>query len=245
VELLTQLIPERQIFMRTLAIETTDFNGSVALLEDNKVVAEGCLAANQRSAQWLAPLIENVLNSSGWNMQSLQLLAIAQGPGSFTGLRVGITLAKTLAFALKIPVIGVDTLEVLAEQARHLVDANARIHAVMDAQRQELFVATFTSTNFNTSLLQRLGANQILSKADWLESLRAGDVAIGPMMEKWHSALPPDVVIAPLAMQRPLARIVGSLALEAYRQGDAGDMWKLLPHYFRPSYAEEKQGGGK
>ena len=76
--------------MRMLAIETTAFSGSVALLEAGEVVFAAVLPGEQRSAQALAPAVENAMREVGWAMSSLRIIAVAQGPGSFTGLRVGI-----------------------------------------------------------------------------------------------------------------------------------------------------------
>jgi tRNA threonylcarbamoyladenosine biosynthesis protein TsaB len=173
-------------------------------------------------------------------IQSLNLLAVAQGPGSFTGLRVGVTLAKTLAYALQLPVVGIDTLEVLAEQARESCGIGGRLQVIMDAQRQEFFTATFQATA-SPIPLQRLGETKIISRADWLASLIAGDVVNGPPLENIAAELPSGFIIPASSLQRPLARTVGVLAYRAFHRGEAGDLWKLLPNYFRPSYAEEKR----
>src|SRR5688572_22548430 len=116
---------------RLLAIETTTFTGSIALLDEDRIVAEARLPDELRSAQSLAPAIQTLLSHAGWPVNSLNLIAVAQGPGSFTGLRVGVTTAKTLAYALEAEVLGVDTLDVVAAQAQPIT---GRIHPVMDAQ---------------------------------------------------------------------------------------------------------------
>jgi tRNA threonylcarbamoyladenosine biosynthesis protein TsaB len=226
--------------MRTLALETTDFHGSVALLEDLCVMRERNLTAQQRSAQWLAPLIQETMLEQSWTMDSLDLIAVTHGPGSFTGLRVGVTFAKTLAFALQKPVLGIDTLAVLVEQGRSCLPHATRFHAMLDAQRQELFFATFQSEDSERPL-RKITDTQILSRAQWLERLSPGDVVNGPVLANRAEELPINVFKAEPAAWRPQARTVGSLAVQAYKAGERHDLWQLMPQYYRPSYAEEKR----
>src|SRR3972149_6836639 len=94
----------------------------------------------QRTAQILAPGVRDLLDAHDWAPASIQLIAVAIGPGSFTGLRIGVTMAKTFAYAVGAQVIGVNTLAVLAEQARHL---SGPLWTVMGDQRQALYAAKF------------------------------------------------------------------------------------------------------
>ncbi|MGI5832769.1 MAG: tRNA (adenosine(37)-N6)-threonylcarbamoyltransferase complex dimerization subunit type 1 TsaB [Thermoguttaceae bacterium] len=101
---------------KLLAIETTELRGSVAVAEGGILLVERPLAENQRSAQSLVPAIESILESQGWTPPELDAIAVAVGPGSFTGLRVGVTTAKVLAWACRAELFGVDTLEAAAWQ---------------------------------------------------------------------------------------------------------------------------------
>src|SRR5687768_12135976 len=103
--------------MRILALETSGLSGEVALLEGERVIAEQWLDPGQRTARSLAPGMKQILQTAGWQPRDVQLVAVTIGPGSFTGLRVGVTAAKTLAYAVGCEVMGVDTLEVIAAQA--------------------------------------------------------------------------------------------------------------------------------
>ncbi len=219
-----------------LAIETSALGGSVALAEDAGLLAERGLAAGQRSAQGLIPAIDELLRDAGRRVQDVGLIGVTIGPGSFTGLRVGVTTAKTLAYALQSPTVGLDTLDVLAAQAP-AGSPGGRLHAILDAQRQELFAATFAWQGESWS---RTGATAIVPLAAWVDSLSAGDLVTGPAAGRWGAKLPAGVALAPESLREPQAATVARLAFARYEQGQVDDFWKLAPAYYRPSAAEEK-----
>lgn len=144
--------------MKILAIETTDISGSLAAADWKTDPAETpeqnkfnwpsfCfdllpLTEGQRSAQSLAPSINKILASSGWDIADLEYIAVGTGPGSFTGLRVGVTTAKILAWALKTKIIGINTLESMSWNIPR--DSDDRIlSCAVDAQRGEVAVQRF------------------------------------------------------------------------------------------------------
>ena len=100
--------------MRILALETTDKTGSVAALDDCNILAQLMLDQNQRSAQSLAPAMKTLLEQVQWQPKDVQLVGVSVGPGSFTGLRVGVTTAKVFAYAVGADVLGINTLEAIA-----------------------------------------------------------------------------------------------------------------------------------
>jgi tRNA threonylcarbamoyladenosine biosynthesis protein TsaB len=246
--------------MRILAIETSGRECSIAALEGQASAAQllnqVLIAGHQRTAQLLAPAIAQLLTEVAWPASSLQLVAVTVGPGSFTGLRIGVTTAKTLAYAVGAEVIGVNTLAVLAEQAP---SANRPLWAVVDAQRQELFAARFTgdSPHFSpparatpTSADREMGTvplvtgsvpSDILPVADWLAQLRPGDRVTGPTLAKLRARLPDGIEVVDSSLWQPKASTVGQLAWRAYTAGHRDDLWQLAPHYYRPSAAEEKR----
>jgi tRNA threonylcarbamoyladenosine biosynthesis protein TsaB len=223
--------------VRILAIETTALTGSVALLEDDRLIAENTLPSDQRSARSLAPTIQQIVNEAAWDIASLGLIGVAQGPGSFTGLRVGITTAKALAYALKAEVLGVDTLQVLANQLDP--PAAARIHAVFDAQRKQLFAATFRRGQIGL-FVERLSETKVIDLAELVAALAPGDVVVGPIAGQLASTLPPGTMIAASEACVPRAATIGRLAWHDYQAGRRDGLWHLAPQYHRPSAAEEK-----
>src|SRR5436190_605976 len=115
--------------------------GSVAALEDDRVLVEQDIHPGQRSAQSLAPAMRDVLASVGWKPAEVELVAVAIGPGSFTGLRVGVATAKTFAYVAGCKIIGVDTLEAIAW--RTSVE-HREFYTILDAHRKQVFAARFS-----------------------------------------------------------------------------------------------------
>jgi len=223
-----------------LAFDTSGFAGSAALLDGPDLLAEIVLDPARRSAQTLAPAIAQLLADQRILGKDIGLVATTVGPGSFTGLRVGVTTAKTFAYAAGAEVIGLSTLEVLAAQVPRelLVAGPNEVHAVLDAQRKELFVGRFQGAA--GSEVNRLEPDRIIAADIWLQSLPAGAIVTGPGFIKFIDRLRADIVVIPPALREPRAATVGRLAWREYQRGRRDDVWKLAPVYLRPSYAEEK-----
>ena len=223
--------------MKLVSIETAVTPGSLAAIENvpgapPKVVAVD-LPSDQRTARSLAPAIKELLAKASWQTTDIDAVAVTTGPGSFTGLRLGVTAAKTLAYAAEAVCVPINTLAVLAAQA-----GDASGSAVLDAQRGELFVGAFDAGKLSGEL-------SILSEAAWLEQLKPGDVAIGPVLSRLAERLPESVTAAPESGWRPLAETVAGLAITAVEAGQTVSPFELLPNYYRLSAAEEKLGAGE
>jgi tRNA threonylcarbamoyladenosine biosynthesis protein TsaB len=225
--------------MNIIAFETSGRFGSVAALygetPEARLIRQIVLGGDQRTAHALAPELRRLLADIEWQPKSVALVAVAVGPGSFTGLRIGVTTAKTFAYAVGAQAIGVNTMVALASQAPH---GDAPLWTIFDAQRRELFAARFDpdagplhSTRCDIS---------IISQDAWLAGLQPGDRVIGPPLRQLASRLPVGVNVAPEELWQPMAAAVGRVAWQAYQSGQRDDVWKLAPHYYRPSYAEEK-----
>lgn len=127
--------------MRVLGIETSCQRGSVALVEGDRVVAAAHHDEPNRHGECLLPLIDGLLGECGWSRQDVERIGVGVGPGSFTGLRVGIALATGMSLGLGVPLVGVGSLQALA--AGHpSSDARMRI-VVRDARRDEYFIAAY------------------------------------------------------------------------------------------------------
>lgn len=233
--------------MLTLALETSLRAGSLALWENTQLLGQQALDPQRRSAQTLAPAMQALLQDCDRTPQQVNLVAVTVGPGSFTGLRVGVTTAKTFAYAAACDVIGLDTLDVVAAQVpdRLLADAGIEVHAVLDAQRQELFVATYRAGEGTGDMerWQRMGETRTVAVEAWLAELKAGDIVTGPGLDRLEERLPVGVVVVEPKFRLPGAVTVARLATRAYAQGRRDDLWKLSPSYIRPSAAEEKRKG--
>src|SRR5262245_27922792 len=122
--------------MKILALETSGSLGSVAALEDERLLATLPLDPAKRAARSLAPTIQRLLEQVGWRPADVQLVAVASGPGSFTGLRLGVTTAKTFAYAVGCQLLGVNTIEALAAGTPRECSP---LNVAIDAHRQQVF----------------------------------------------------------------------------------------------------------
>src|SRR5690606_19339754 len=215
----------------------------VALLDGETLIHEEILGDDDRTARALAPAIDRALAAAGWEPRAIELVAVTIGPGSFTGLRVGVTTAKTWAYAVGCAVLGVDTLETVAAQVP-LAPGRA-LWAVLDAQRQQLFATCFTANH----QWQAASPAQVIDQDAWLHQLSPGTLVTGSGLKRLVDQLPAGVEVVDAAAWTPRAETVGRLAWRDYQAGRRDDLWKLSPRYLRPSAAEEKaalprEGGG-
>ena len=233
--------------LRILALETSSRQTSVALLEDNQLVAQ-VESGGQSTSASLIPNIQSLFERVDWGIREVELIAVTKGPGSFTGLRIGITTAKTLAFAAETSIIGMNTLMVIAEQARTSLAQSATIDAplscrnliktALNAQRQQLFAADFSLQSSPSDEI----STQIMDRQAWLDSLQPGQIVTGPGIQPLLSRLEQrtDLHVVSPDLRLPKAETLGRLAGRQAQIGKFDDLWKLQPEYFRPSYAHEK-----
>lgn len=223
-----------------LAIETTGKTGSVAALLGQECLLQQELNAQQRSAQSLAPGIKRLLAEVSWRPSDVRLIAVTAGPGSFTGLRVGVTTAKTMAYALGADVLGINSLRAIAQRITRPVE---RLTVLMDAYRGQLFTATYDcreADQVGASLPREMEPARIVDLDVFLGALPQGAVLSGPALSRIGSQLPPGVDTVEEALWQPTAVAVGQIAAVRYGEGHRDDLWQLVPRYFRPSAAEEK-----
>ena len=235
--------------MRVLAIETVGTAGSVALLDEQGILDSRDLAPHERSAKSLAPTIQELLNAHAWRPRDVQLVVVAAGPGSFTGLRVGVTTAKTYAFATGAALVGVSSLAAIAWACPADVEA---VWALVDAQRQQAFVARFHRAGIREALprsdhtahpgaaWQQARPSEIVDCVRWVAGLKDGDAVAGPLAIKLADRLPPGVRIITSAPASPHATAVGQLGWQLYQQGQRDDPFQLVPYYLRGTAAEEQ-----
>ena len=229
--------------MRILAVDTSLRAGSIALWEDDRLVADVDLPAGQSTTQSLAPTIAAQLTAAAWNPRQLDLIAVSQGPGSFTGLRVGVTTAKMIAYVAGAEVMGINTLEAIAWQAATAwtgADADRPVWALLDAQRRQLFAACFRLRG--AQLPETVCPTAIVTPASWLAQITEPVAVTGPGVTLLaRSPSKGNVFVVDQSVWAPRASSVGQLAWLHYQAGRRDDVWTLSPRYYRPSAAEEKR----
>jgi tRNA threonylcarbamoyladenosine biosynthesis protein TsaB len=228
--------------MKVLALDTSTKTFSVALLEDDQTLVELQPTAEMSASRELIPAIQRLLGKLQWRVTDLELIALPIGPGSFSGLRIGAVVAKTLAYARSIPVIGVNTLEVIASQCAHHATSLGlvNISALMDAQRRELFVQSFRVEL--SGELRPISEVEIVPFATYAASVGTNCLMTGEGLTALIGAIPDQqILVAPKSLWRCNAPAAGVLGLKKYKSEPHGDFWSLLPIYHRPSAAEEKR----
>ncbi len=222
--------------MKILALETTETIGTVAALDDDHLLRQISLNPGQRSARSLAPGIQELLREVRWHPHDVALVAVTRGPGSFTGLRVGLATAKAFAYAAGAEVLGIDTLEAIAANAP---DDIRQLAVAVDAQRGQVVAGRFTRGPEN--LFVAAGPAELLDLRQWLETLDPAFHLTGPILRKHKATIPPHLTALPPELWAPQAAQVGRLAAHHYSSGQRDDLWTLAPTYSRPSAAEEKR----
>jgi tRNA threonylcarbamoyladenosine biosynthesis protein TsaB len=221
--------------MRILAIETVETTGSVAALESQRVLAEHRLEPTQRSAQSLAPGLAALLRQVNWRPTDVQLVSVARGPGSFTGLRIGVTTAKAFAYSVGCQLIGVHTLSAIASR----VPAHVRqFYTVLDAGRGELFVGQFVRRA--SGELAGHENTRIVASQQWLKELAPGNVVTGPGLANIVQQLPREVTALDRALWAATAVTIGLVGWQMFSAGQRGDVFALVPEYFRRTAAEDE-----
>lgn len=225
--------------MRILALETIERRGSLAALTtqaaDCQLVCERLLPEKERSACTLIPQLESLLSECGWKATDVELVCVATGPGSFTGLRIGVTIAKTLAYTTGAKLVGVHSLSAMAAGVGK---QSQRVWTVLDAQRQELFAASFPADCEAVSA--HPPETRLLPIDEWLALLAPGDLVCGPPLKGLADRIPSGVAVADSQLWSPTASSVGKLGFELFQASSDTDPMQMVPRYYRKSAAEEK-----
>lgn len=227
--------------MRLLAFETSAKADSVALFEDGALIAESYLNTGMTHSQTLLAMAENLLISCGLTAENVDGVAVANGPGSFTGVRIGAAAAKGFAWGRQIPLYGVSTLEAMA---LGLNAYDGYVCAVMDARRAQVYNALFSSEN---GRLCRMCEDRAISLEDLknqLKNLEKPVFLVGDGARLCYNTLSgevPNLVLPPEERCHQRAVGVGLAAWALIRAGDPGDGAALVPNYLRLSQAERER----
>lgn len=231
--------------MKILAVESSAVAASVALCEDECLLAETTVNSGNTHSETLLPTVENLLSRLRLTVGDIDLFAVAAGPGSFTGVRIGVATIKGLAFRSGKPCVGVSALEALAENLAHL--SGALVCPVMNARREQIYTALFRA---DRGILTRLLPDTAISIAEWNTVLAGYGNEIyfcGDGYSLMAAAYPGTVMPVPHRLQLQSAASVASVALRMFRGGQAVPDSELSPIYLRPSQAErvraEKESG--
>jgi tRNA threonylcarbamoyladenosine biosynthesis protein TsaB len=225
---------------RLLILETSGRGGQVALARGEEMLGLYRLDESRRQARDLAPAVARLLDEQGWRPADVQAVIVSRGPGSYTGLRVGVVSAKVFAHATGCALLGIDTFAAIALQAPPSVD---RLDVLADAQQDKVYLQPFVRTAETarpTDAWRSAGELAIRPFADWLAGRETGAWVTGPGLLRWAARLPPNVPVVEAALWEPQAASLLRLGLARFAAGERDDVLAMEPLYLRPSSAEEQ-----
>lgn len=224
--------------MKILALETSAKSVSCAVVENGAPLASAYQCTGLTHSRTLLPMVDAMLKNADLTIDDMDAIAIAAGPGSFTGLRIGIAAVKGLAWAADKPCLGISTLEAMAENIAHL---NGLVVGAMDARRAQVYNAVFEAKG---GVLTRLTPDRAISLEDLCAQLTGKDQPItvlgdgGMLCQRYLTKHGVKCSLAPAALLYQNAVGVGLAAERAYARGETVSAQELLPVYLRPAQAE-------
>jgi len=218
--------------MRILAIETSSRLGGVAVVEDGKVLDERVFKKGMVHARSLLPAIEEMLNKVGWRIAEMDVVAVDEGPGSFTGLRIGAMAAKTICWVTGAKLVGVCSADALYRTAREAGIPDP-LGVVIDAYRGCVYAALFSDG-------RRLFLD-MLQPEEAAERMVKGATLVGDGALRWRGFFEEHHLEVVEEVAYPAPRWVGLLGFEAARKRQHHDPLAFVPRYLRPSEAEERR----
>lgn len=226
--------------MKVLAADTGTAYAAIAVCDGDTILAETSVRLDRRHAESLLTLTDTTLKQAGLALNDIDLLAIAHGPGSFTGLRIGVSSWKGLALGAHKPLIGVPTLDAMA---RNLPDEGATICPMIDARMGEVFTAAYRWENGERRTIHEA---HVGSAADFIRELPGPVTVYGDGAHVYADAIRQargDVALGPADAGIPSGVSVAAEALSLAAMGAPADGARVEPVYLRKSQAEQMREG--
>ncbi len=234
--------------MRVLGIETSGNTGGVAICENRHTIIAKDFGGIQHGKE-LVPAMRSALQEIGWTPKDIDLIAVDAGPGSYTGLRIGVTCAKTLAYALQKPVVGVPIFDIIAE---NYTPDSIPICPILDARRNHVYACIYTSVPASPGQglkgVQRKKVTEfmVIQPEKLLSILPRPVIIFGDGVAPYRDIFQQkDVFIDKEEWAIPKAEHVAFLGERMFESGHRCEIDKLLPLYLREAEAIEKREGKK
>ena len=226
--------------MKILGIDTSTMAANVAVLEDDKLICEYTINTKKTHSQKLMPMIENMLKFSDLDIKEIDAIAICVGPGSFTGLRIGMATAKAMAHVNNIPLIGVNSLEILGA---NMDLCNRNICSILDAQRNQVYMNKYILKDYKITELEEISIKPIDELLEEISSSNEDWVLVGEAVYKYKEKIEE---ISNITIPSPANNITkaSTLCFVARDKMLANDQvyncYNINPMYIRKSQAEEQ-----
>lgn len=226
--------------MKTLAVDTSTMMATCALLDEDRLLGEFSLNQDMTHSENLVPMIKEMLDNLNLKVKDIDLFGVAIGPGSFTGLRIGIATIKSFAHVFDKPVIGVSTLEGLAFNLPY----NGYIVPMIDARRNRIYTGIYNRIKGNLinivepTIMEVDKLMKLLQKEyDHIIVNGNGTLVYRDIILE---ALGDQVIMAPKNLNSCRASSIGELALLKYKEGQRDSYYHLVPEYLRESQAQRE-----
>lgn len=228
--------------MKLLALDSSGMVASVAVLEDDVVLAEYSVNYKKTHSQTLLPMLDTVAQMIELDLSTVDAIALAAGPGSFTGLRIGSATAKGLGQALDKPLISVPTVDALA---CNIYNTNKLICPIMDARRNQVYTGIYSWQDDELEVIREQDAIGIVELIDILNTFEQEVIFLGDGVPVYRKIIEEKmeypVCFAPASCNRQRAAAVGVLAQKYYKEGKVEAAAMHKPEYLRQSQAERER----
>jgi len=238
--------------MLYLAMDTSTNVLTVAVANKNNIIAEYSTNLKKDHALRLMPAIDNILRDTGIKVSDLTGIIVANGPGSYTGLRIGVSTAKAMSWALNIPVVSVSSLSVIARSVKYF---DGLIVPIIDARRGQVFTGIYSNSKYNSGRSiewENIESDRIVLMTDWLEfieqKLKQKDVPViftgndvdiyTDLIEQAFGSGDRKVLVSEHSSQASRAGELIELGIQLFKSGTNHDAKSLAPEYLRLAEAE-------
>ena len=228
--------------MKILGLDSSGIVASVAIVEDDVLIAEYTVNYKKTHSQTLLPMLDEIAKMTELDLNSIAAIAVAAGPGSFTGLRIGSATAKGLGLALKKPLIAIPTVEGLAY---NLYDISGLICPIMDARRKQVYTGIYRFTDHQLKVVEDQMAVPMETVIEKLNQYGEAVTFLGDGVSVFHELIAEKMTVpysfAPAHVNKQRAAAVATLGEIYYRQGKTETAMEHVPDYLRVSQAERER----
>lgn len=228
--------------MKILGLDSSGIVASVAVVEEDTLIAEYTVNYKKTHSQTLLPMLDAIAKMTELDLNSIDAIAVAAGPGSFTGLRIGSATAKGLGLALKKPLIAIPTVEGLAY---NLYDATGLICPIMDARRKQVYTGIYRFTDHQLEVVEDQMAVPMENMIEKLNQRGEAVTFLGDGVPVFRELIAEKMTVpysfAPAHVNKQRAAAIAALGEIYYRQGKTETAMEHVPDYLRVSQAERER----
>ena len=228
--------------MKILGLDSSGIVASVAVVEEDTLIAEYTVNYKKTHSQTLLPMLDAIAKMTELDLNSIDAIAVAAGPGSFTGLRIGSATAKGLGLALKKPLIAIPTVEGLAY---NLYDASGLICPIMDARRKQVYTGIYRCTDHQLEVVEDQMAVPMENMIEKLNQRGEAVTFLGDGVPVFRELIAEKMTVpysfAPAHVNKQRAAAIAALGEIYYRQGKTETAMEHVPDYLRVSQAERER----